>query len=164
MFTDNINNYINTKYDEIKSILKREWFKRKTIQFDEDIFHDTLIKCVEKFSKGCFEESEFMPYIIRSFQNNIVRNEMYFVNAKRDKSDVTTIKQPIFDSYNIDIKLVLETITKTFSELYCNIFLDWLDGCTIKELNELYGRNNCRYVVDKIRKFILEKYNHNEFS
>ena len=164
MFYENIlSNYIEANYDNIKTLLKKEWFKMKHKNFDEDIFHNTLIKCMDKFNSTMFNENEFMAYLVSSFKMNVIREENYFINSTKDNKDVNTIKKEIFDNSNIDYNNLLIDICENFNKEYTNIFQDWLDGCTIKELNQLYNKKNCRYIIDKIRKYILENYTREEF-
>ena len=160
---DILSNYIEANYDNIKTLIKKEWYKMKHIKFDEDIFHNTLIKCMEKFNSPNFNENDFMAYLVSSFKTNTIREDSYFTNSKRDDKDVMTIKKEIFDNCSIDIDNLLSDICETFNREYCDILIDWLDGCTIKELNQLYNKKNCRYIIDKIRKYILENYTREEF-
>lgn len=161
---NNLFNYINHNYNKIKTLLKKEWYKIKQTQFDDDIFHDTLLKCIEKFDNTNFVESEFMAYIVRSFQNNTLRNDMYFINTKRDEKEITTIKQTIEYKDSIDIDMLYNNISSKFSLVYCKIFSDWLEGRTIKDLNQKYNKTNCRYIIDKIKQYILQNYSRNDFK
>lgn len=164
MLNNNIlSNYIEVNYDSIKTLLKKEWYKMKQSKFDEDIFHSTLIKCMEKFDSSIFNENDFMAYLVSSFKTNTIREDGYFNNCKRDNKDVMTIKKEVFDNYSVDINNLLTDICENFNKDYCNIFIDWLDGATIKELNEQYNKKNCRYIIDKIRKYVIENYDREEF-
>ena len=124
MFYNNIlSNYIEANYDNIKTLLKKEWFKMKHNNFDEDIFHNTLIKCMDKFNSTMFNENEFMAYLVSSFKMNVIREENYFINSTKDNKDVNTIKKEIFDNSNIDYNNLLIDICENFNKEYTNILL-----------------------------------------
>ena len=164
MFYNNIlSNYIESNYDNIKTLLKKEWYKMKHKNFDEDIFHNTLLKCMDKFNSSKFNENDFIAYLVSSFKTNVIREDSYFINSTKDNKDVATIKKEIFDNCTIDYEYLLNDICEIFNKEYANILEDWLNGCTIKELNQLYNKKNCRYIVDKIRKYILDNYSREEF-
>lgn len=164
MFSNsNLNRYVISNYDYIKTILQKEWFKMKRKEFNEDVFHDTLLKCMKKFETKKFIEKEFMAYTVRSFQTNVLRYNLYFENSKRDSKEVTSIKKEISDNETIDFGLLYKKITTKYSQEYCNIFIDWIDGNTIKELNKKYNRKNCRYIIDKVKRFIVQNYSRDDF-
>ena len=51
------------------------------MEFDEDIFHDTLLACMEKVT----DESQFMNYLFISFKTNLSREKQYHRNSMRDE-------------------------------------------------------------------------------
>ena len=162
-YNEFLSNYIEANYDDIKTLLKKEWYKMKHKSFDDDIFHNTLLKCMDKFNSSNFIENDFIAYLVSSFKTNVIREDNYFVNSTKDNKDVATIKKEVFDNCTIDYENLLIDICENFNKEYANILEDWLNGCTIKELNQLYNKKNCRYIVDKIRKYILDNYSREEF-
>ena len=60
--------FIGKNYELIKKSLKKELRKNRNLEFDEDVFHDTLLKCIEKYDEPKFQnDEEFIAYIIVSF-------------------------------------------------------------------------------------------------
>ena len=127
-------------------------------EFDEDIFHDTLLKCMDKFNTDDFNEDEFMPYITTAFKMNVIRSHQYHDVAMRSDTEIENVNEVIDDKHNIDYSIIIDDIKNKFGEDSCNKFLDWLDDKSIKEINETYECNNSRYLIDKIKEYIKFKY------
>ena len=159
MYTDDLNRYINTNYNSIYKMLKYEWRKMETSDFNEDIFHETLIKCMDKFNERQFDENEFKAYITSSFKMNVIRNKQYHNVSMKSDTDVETLDSCIANKFNCDFNIIIEDIKDTFGDENCEKFLDWLENKSIKEINETYKCNNSRYLIDKIRNYVKEKYN-----
>lgn len=156
--------YINNHYNEIKRTLKKEYRKLNTSDFDEDIFHETLIKCIEIFeTKETFNENDFMPYIITAFKTNVIRSAQYFSNSMKSNTDVENINVETNNKIDIDFNLILNDVKNTFGYENYEKFMDWIENKSIKEINENYNCNNSRYIIDKIRNYINKTYN-NDFK
>jgi len=153
-----ISDFISTNYDKVKASLIREWYKRETTEFDEDVYHDTLIKCIEQLKNKDLEPSEIMSYIVVSFKTNMLRDKTYACNKYRANDEIETINIETTSKNDIDFNLILSSIYKKFGKDYHEIFLDWLDGMTIKELNEKYDKTNMRYVIERIKDFIKKTF------
>lgn len=158
MYTDVLNRYINSNYKSIKKMLKVEWRKMETSEFDEDIFHDTLIKCMDKFNDKDFIEDEFKAYIVSSFKMNVIRSKQYYNVSMKSNDDVETLDSCISNKLDVDYNIIIRDIRETFGDENCEKFLDWLENKSIKEINETYNCNNSRYLIDKIRNYVKDKY------
>lgn len=150
--------FISTNYDKVKASLTMEWYKREKAEFDEDVYHDTLIKCIERLKNKNFEPSEIMHYIVVSFKTNMLRDKTYACNKYRATDDIETIKVETDSKNDFDFNLILSSIYKKFGKNYHEIFLDWLNGMTIKELNKKYDKTNMRYVIERIKDFIKKTF------
>ena len=161
--------FISENYELIKKSLKKDLRRNRKLEFDEDIFHDTLLKCIEKYSEIKFKnDEEFISYIIVSFKTNLKRDKLYAVNSKRYDGDVEDFASEFRDSSNeksnIDINIIIDEIETEFGEDSKNKFVDWLiNQMPIKEINEKYNCNNSRYIIDKIKEYIKQNYNINDF-
>ena len=154
-----LSEYINRNYNKLVSLLRNEWRKMKNTQsFNEDIFHDTLMKCMERFNDEEFDENIFRAYLVSSFKTNVYRERLYHFNSCRCDADIE--KLDIFEKerVSIDYNIIMDDVFSKFGSDNYNKFIDWTEGSTIKELNEKYGVNNCRYVIDKIKDYILQNY------
>lgn len=158
MYTDVLNRYINSNYKSIKKMLKVEWRKMETSEFDEDIFHDTLIKCMDKFNDKDFIEDEFRAYIVSSFKMNVIRSKQYYNVSMKSNDDVETLDSCISNKLNVDYNIIIRDVREMFGDENCEKFLDWLENKSIKEINETYNCNNSRYLIDKIRNYVKDKY------
>lgn len=138
----------------------KEWFKRECSEFDEDVYHDTLIKCMELLKDKQMEHSEIMSYIVAAFKTNILRDKTYACNKYRANDDVEAIKIETTARDDIDFNLMLSNVYSKFGKDYHEIFLDWLDGMTIKELNEKYNKTNIRYIIERIKEYIKKTFRH----
>jgi hypothetical protein len=161
--TTTIGYVVSKEYNRIRTCAKNEWKKYHTSTFDEDIFHDTIIKCMETLDKKELQENEIMAYITSSFKTNILRDGQYARNVKKNGDDPLQMVIPISDKPKIDIDIVKDDVTKNFTEQESEMFNDWLDGMTIKEINEKYGSKKGRYIIDKIKEYIKSNYTLEDF-
>ena len=93
MYNDDLTKFVNSQYKALHKMLKYEWRKMETSEFDEDIFHDTLLKCMDKFNNvDKFDENEFKAYITSAFKMNVIRTPT-----------VTLKKEVTIDGSNISI-------------------------------------------------------------
>ena len=156
--TDELINYIDKEYRNLYKLSRIEWKKMKICDFNIDIFHDTLLKCIVKFNDNT-DFNDFIPYFIKAFRINVIREDAYHYKSKRiDNSPM--INEPLSNQdieTQIDFNLILCDVCERFGREYCNIFEDWLSGFTIKELNEMYLHINVRYVIDKIRLYLKQR-------
>ena len=160
--------FIGKNYELIKKSLKKELRKNRNLEFDEDVFHDTLLKCIEKYNELKFQtDEEFIAYIIVSFKTNLKREKLYAVNAKRYDGEIEDFDSVFEDNdskSNMDTNILIEKICKVFGEDTKNKMVDWLiNQMTIEEINNKYNCNNARYTIDKVKKFIKQNYNRNDF-
>lgn len=161
--------FISSNYELIKKSVKRDLRGNRKLEFDEDVFHDTLLKCMEKYSDIKFNnDEEFISYIIVSFKTNLKRDKLYAVNSKRYDGEIEDFelefKDISYEKTNIDIDNLINQINVEFGEDSKNKFSDWLiNQLTIKDINEKYNCNNSRYIIDKIKEYIKENYNINDF-
>ena len=154
-----IQNYVNENYETLKKMMKKEYRKMERNEFDEDIFHETLIKCMDIFkNKEILDENEFKAYLTTSFKINVIRNKQYHVNSMKTNDNIEDLDNIIDMKYNIDFNIILENVKTKFGEENYNKFIDWLENKTIQEINKDYNCNNSRYLIDKIRNFINENY------
>lgn len=159
MYNDDLNQFINTNYHNLYKMLKYEWRKMETSEFDEDIFHDTLIKCMDKFNDRKFDENEFKAYITSSFKMNVIRSKQYYDVSMKSDTDVETLDYTVTMQFNCDFNTIIKDIKEKFGNESCEKFLDWLEDKSIKEINEMYNCKNSRYLIDKIKDYIKNKYN-----
>lgn len=152
--------YINANYDNLKRLLKGEWNKMyKNKPFDEDIFHDTLLRCIERFKEETTKnENDFKAYLVASFKNNLFRESVYHRNTKCVDEDVESFKIPVQQHTFLDYDIIMDAVEKAFDKSYVAQFEDWLNGMTIQKLNEKYNCTNARYNISRILKFFQNNF------
>lgn len=119
-------NYINENYDSVKSTLQILSGQRHQA-FDEDIFHDTILRCHKTIEKrGELKDKTpygITSYLIRSYFTNILEDKRSAKNAKRDLNydtdNINELYEDWYNSNNSDAKNKILTDTfKDFSVLY----------------------------------------------
>lgn len=155
MYSNAMSKYINLNYEYIKMIVS----SNGTI--NEDVFHDTLIKCMDKFNnREEIKNNDFVPYFVKSFKNNMLRNKLYSNNSNiefyEDIEQISIIDNDCLSEF--DIEIILEDIRDKFGKDYNDKFIDWLDNLTISDINRKHNCKNSRYVIDKIRNYIADNY------
>lgn len=120
--------FANTNYE----IYKKKWAKylsQRGLEFDEDVFQDTIIKVYDFITKnGIKDDSDegLANYWFKSFQMNIKREKQYSRNANRD--------------LNVDAYEVLDMRTNGDEELQ------------LKMLKESYSDFALLYILEKVEK------------
>lgn len=155
------NEYVAQHYDALKMIATKEVNKKICSDYIEDIFHDTLIKCIKQLENKPMEQNEILAYFTRAIQVNIIRETKYAYNSlKTDGVEVEEWDENLneMNISKIDYQNILKDIESNFSTEWKNIFQLWSEGFTIQEINEKIQINNSRYIVDKLKIWI--KYNY----
>lgn len=118
--------YINNHYNE----LKRKYFKfcqEKQYDFDEDIFSDTILKCYDCIVKkgGLKDKSAhgIESYFFIAFRNNIMNEQRYSRNKKRDRNinsdSINDLYEVYYNANNNDARVkIVNDLFKDFSILY----------------------------------------------
>ena len=153
--------FISDNYEKLQKIAKRELRKKQYHLFDEDIFHDTLYKCMTQLDDTLLTQDEIIAYFTRAIQVNIVRDSLYAYNTLRSNEDFSEIDEPItFASCiaEIDYKHILEDIKETFDIEHQVVFRMWAEGFTVKEINKELKIKTARYKVDKLKEWVKTKY------
>lgn len=161
--TTRIADVVESEYNYLRKCLQNEWKKYHKTEFDEDLFHDTIIKCMEQLDSKELTKNEIISYIVSSFKTNMLRDTKYARNSKKTEDDAYSILIPINDKDKIDIGMVKDNIYKIFGEDKSNMFSDWLSGMTIKEINEKYDTKKARYIIDDIKAYIKQHYKLDDF-
>ena len=152
-----ISKLISGKYYEIKSLLM-SLCKRRHECFDEDLFHTTLLNCIKVLGETEMEEREMTGYIIKAFQSNEIRECFYFRNLLKVDLDVQYEEEDLTPSEELDYKMIIEKITKTFGEKGSEQFQLWLEGYCVREIEERYNEDDITYKLHKIKIWLNENY------
>ena len=118
-------NYINDHYTQ----LKNKYFKfcqEKQYTWNEDIFSDTIIKCYESIVKRGIKDKTpqgIENYFFKAFKNNIMNEQRYSRNKKRDKNINSDTINDLYetwynDNFNDARVKIINDLFKDFSILY----------------------------------------------
>lgn len=155
------NEYVAQHYDILKMIATKEISKKICSDYIEDIFHDTLVKCIKQLENKLMEQNEIIAYFTRAVQINVIRETQYAYNSlKTDGVEIEKWNGDL-DEMNlskIDYQNILNDIEIHFSTEWKNIFQLWCEGLTIQDINKTLTINNSRYIVDKLKQWIKNKY------
>jgi hypothetical protein len=154
--------FVTRNYEKLKKMALKELSFLSSKDVCEDIFHDTLIKCVEQMKLGKITEEDFILYFAKSIKINGWRELKYATNALRsdDECDFGELEEYSVEMNisNIDYELILNEIEKHFNSEYKLIFKMWSENYTVKEINEYLNINNSRYIIDKLKVWVKKKY------
>lgn len=152
------NIFITGHYEKLKKIAFKELAFLSSTDSIEDIFHDTLLKCITQMELNNITEEEFIPYFTKSIKLNGWRELKYAENALRDENGCDFGELEKYSSETeitcIDYDYIMNQIEEKFDEKYKNIFMLWTHNYTVQEINKKLNINNARYVIDKVKNWL----------
>lgn len=146
-----VHTYIDIEYKQIKCIVQRNCWS-KGIKFDEDVFEETLTKCLTNLKEDKTIEG-FRAYILVAYNNNLYRESQYAYNSKR--------------SYTIDIPtksttqqhdFIYDELSKKYGDHIIMYFKEWLAGYSVREIEERHHEKGLTYKFKKIKEYIAKEY------
>lgn len=155
------NVFITGHYEKLKKIAFKELAFLSSTELCEDIFHDTLLKCITQLELNNIKEEEFIPYFTKSIKLNGWRELKYAENALRDDNECDFGELEEYsnemDLAYIDYDYIMNQIQENFNEEYKNIFVLWTENYTVQEINKNFNINNARYIIDKVREWLKKQ-------
>jgi len=130
--------YIEDNFNELQKKIKNKC-KKELIEFDEDIFMDTILKCLTNFNKGN-NKKDIEIYFWKAFKQNIYSKLSRDISSKT--TDIDEYDGDIIDEeYNEDIDNIIdyfkkEIIKKFGSEIYDAWLLHVCNNYTYTKLEE----------------------------
>lgn len=119
-------NYINDHYKEVGGTLRILSAQRKQ-KFDEDAFHETILRCHKAISKKGYLKDKsgygIQSYLIRSYFNYILEEKRSAKNAKRDMNynsdNIGGLYEDWYNSNHMDARdKIKNDLYKDFATLY----------------------------------------------
>lgn len=150
----NFSDFISKNYTLIKKTLKKGL---PTYKFNEDLFHDTLLKCIDINKE--MNDKEMLNYIFMAFKTNLYRETLYMRNILMDGITDEEYNIPIFrdETPKIDLIKIYEILKVNFDSTEILYFKKWTEGYSVREIEELEHTNGITYKINRIRKFIKDK-------
>lgn len=149
--------FMGNNYDYEKKKLKNIYRKFNTILFDEDIFHDTIIKVNDIIDCHHYSKDVYEKYMCTSFRTNLIREKLYHRNSMTEHTFDFKGIEPFTYSYvdsMIDFDMVINTLNRKFGEKLTLFYIDWLSGYDINDAMRKHDIHSGYYYIKKITSFI----------
>ena len=151
-------NQISSRYDEIKKSFQMNISKLK-MNFDEDIFQDTLIKCSETYKDDVSDIKKVKAYFWTAFKTNTINcNQRRKRVEDIDATPVDIIDEESMEEIDEFVEIAKNALYGEFGEEITDL---WLRHVTkdeeYEDLARESGINNIHYQFKKIRKYIREE-------
>jgi hypothetical protein len=149
---------VGNNLTKIKNCFKKG-LSKIDVNFDEDVFFDTMLKCYDKFNGLSMNDETAMHYFWVSFKNNSIKKDNE-INRYNELSDDYNNIPDI--TYNEHIDIIYDVIYDEISNIYgaeiCDLwFMHILCGKTYEELEKISNIDNLHYIFRKIREHIRTK-------
>ena len=179
-------NYIGEHYDEIQTHIKMLCGRNKE-RFDEDIFHDSVIRCFNCIKKkGTMKDPSaygMESYLIRSYFTNVKESKRACNTSKRDANitgdKVGELYEDWYNNHNNDAMTKIKSdLYKDFSTLYIMMKVEeqfdnehfylfrlkTLCEMTYKQLCEKTSVKGCRQKVVEVKNWLKENLSKEEIN
>lgn len=127
------------------------------MEFNEDIFHDTLLKCSVTYKDDVDDYKKIKAYLWVSYKINVL-NKLQRTKHMEDIDslvDFDIIDEEYIPEIDEMFEIVRTALTEEFGEYITNI---WFEHIVMEkeyeDIEEEYGIKNVHYQFKKIRKFI----------
>lgn len=149
---------LGEKYEEIRGLFIVN-MKKEKMEFDEDLFQETLIKCSETYKDDVNDMKKIKAYFWVAFKTNTIKKlsrQKHFENIDEIDFDI------IDEEYNPDIDEFVDIAKKYLYEEFGTELTDlWLrhvcESLDYEEVEKESGIHNVHYQFKKIRRFIREE-------
>lgn len=154
-----ISKCIEVRYDLGKTVALDMWDKPKDKMSFEDIFHDTLYRCMKSLGQRKMPEEELHAYFFKAFRINMVRHFKYAYNKLQSGIEVESMLIPTIPYYDghLDGFDMLNLVKDKFGSEAQKMLWYQLQGHTYRTLNEMYGKDSY-YLLNKIKNYLKSYY------
>lgn len=129
-------------YDTLKKKINGWTRKYYNEKINEDIFHDTILRCEKIYEFLKDPPEDLLKYMFSAYKFNHSRDKLYARNSNLNIDEVFEDAEQVEDSFDIDSNLqkeeYIKIITKRYGNFLGNIFLEHIDGTNISELEKKY--------------------------
>lgn len=118
-------NVVSDNYEYIKEGFRMSCQKEMT-DFDEDIFHDTILNCYKSIqTRGLTDLTEqgMKNYLFKAFKINTKRETLYMRNARRDNSISDTDVMSVYERNGLGEETTEEKIRKQLLNDYSVVYI-----------------------------------------
>lgn len=147
---------LSKEYDLLKEMCKTYWMVKSDTAFSEDVFHDTMINCVNACCTMT-TRAEIYRYFCKAYATNMIRETKYVYRSKevpmKPYDDYEDIRNESFESFRHE---VYEYVANDKGERIANIIHDYVDGHTYDELVEKYQIKNIHKKAPALKLYMKE--------
>ena len=153
---------VEPRFESFKKTIKKI-AKKNDIDFDEDVFMDTIIRCQETFTNENATNTDVDNYFWVAFKQNTFSK--FSRNKFRDAVNFDDHDADIFDDeYNSDIDEIVDLIKNEVKDKFGDIIYQaWMlhicNGYTYEELEDYgYKGLNLHNEFRQIKRYINQKF------
>lgn len=149
---------LGEKYEEIKKLFIVN-MKKEKMEFDEDLFQETLIKCSETYKDDVNDMKKIKAYFWVAFRTNTIKK----LSRQKHFEDIDEIDFDIIDEeYNPDVDefvdIAKQELYDKFGEGLTNLWLRHVcESLDYEDIEKESGITNVHYQFKRIRKYIREE-------
>lgn len=131
---------------------------------DEDIFHDTIEKCIKLFDGKEVHKNNVLRYFNHSYKINLLRDKKYSYHKANGTVDEIPLEQTIITCDNdwlthMDYLKLKKFFYEKFGEDITNLLRTYnLGGYSIKEIEEKSGLHGLHYQFEKMKNAALQAF------
>ena len=146
--------YISKEYNGLKKSFISQC-KKYGYEFDEDVFHDTIIHC---FNKPEVDLTNIKNYLFCAFKQNLLRQKQYHCNSMHTDCEDYVITDTPYDCTEslVEYNDVMNLLENKFGKELVNIYKEYLNGFSIRELEETYQITGLNYKLKQIKQYALK--------
>jgi hypothetical protein len=156
--TNRFFNNIESRFDELKTKTIK-YAKKCNIDFDEDIFMDTILHCAEVCPDECYDNASIDNYFWVSYKQNVLTSKHR--NKFKDSIDIDEPGVDVIDViYNEDIDYIVDIIKDDIESKFGRVICEaWLltvcEGWSINELESVgYRIPNIVKTFEKVDAYV----------
>lgn len=168
-----LHDYISANYNRVREHL-RKYASNRGMDWDEDIFHLTLLKVLERRRLKDMSDQGILNYIFMSFRTNMLRERQYPYNARRviidelpDLPDIDNSDDDHEAEFKSDFKahVIMRMIELAFSQDHYNAYrLKTFTELTYKQLHARTGLQHPRKLVKEVRDWLSSSVDEEELD
>lgn len=154
---DDYYGYISKNYDDVKNSI-RTW---SCGNLDEDIFHDTLIKCAATVKVANMTNDQIAKYIFKAYKTNVLREKNYARNRIIIYTDDLPDTRCDIDKseYVRQRDMVRKFIVDKYGDDIFEAFAQWvIDGKSVAKIERDMNLKSLTYKFGIIRNYIDSNY------
>lgn len=150
-------------YNIIKNKFSITYRKATGETMDEDVFHDTLIKCAETLNEdimSTMSEESLINYTYIAFKNNMYREKKYARNKYKNNYDSLDNIGNNDNTYYWDMRcMIKDFIIKNFGEKSFEECCQWIiDNKSVKDIEKENNDSKLYYKFKKIKEMVIKEF------